>query len=100
MQGPSGDRGRVGPPGRSGPPRILGIKGEPGLVGMRGERSIVINQGRKGGKGEKGESTKASQASVVPQTNWKQCVWKSASGTDNGKIKVNRIRIITNSNGK
>ena len=38
----------------------------------------------------KGESAKASQASVVPQTNWKQCVWKSESGTDNGKIKVNR----------
>ena len=46
--------------------------------------------------GEKGESVKASQASVVPQTNWKQCVWKSASDTDNGKIKVIRIRIINN----
>ena len=35
----------------------------------------------------KGESAKASQASVVPQTNWKQCAWKSCSysGTDNGK---------------
>ena len=50
------------------------------------------NQGRKGDKGEKGESVKASEASVVPQTNWKQCVWKSASGTDNGKIKVNKKR--------
>ena len=92
MPGPRGDRGRVGPPERCGPPRILGIKGEPGLVGMRGERSILRNQGRKGGKGEKGESTKASQASVVPQTNWKQCVWKSASDTDKGKIKVNKGR--------
>ena len=54
------------------------------------------NQGRKGDKGEKGESAKASQASVVPQTNWKQCVWKSESGTDNGKIKVIRIRSIHN----
>ena len=42
--------------------------------------------GKQGGKGEKGESAKASQASVVPQTNWKQCVWKSNSG----KIKVNK----------
>ena len=50
------------------------------------------NQGRKGDKGEKGESAKASQASVVPQTNWKQCVWKSYSNTDNGKIKVNKGR--------
>ena len=81
MLGPRGDRGRRG---------IKGIKGEPGLVGMKGEPGIVGNQGRKGDKGEKGESAKASQASVVPQTNWKQCVWKSASGTDNGKIKVNK----------
>ena len=72
------------------------IRGEPGLVGMKGKQGIVGNQGRKGDKGEKGESVKASQASVVPQTNWKQCVWKSESGTDNGKIKVIRIRIIHN----
>ena len=68
------------------------MKGESGLVGMKGEPGIVGNQGRKGDKGEKGESAKASQASVVPQTNWKQCVWKSYSGTDNGKIKVNKKR--------
>ena len=67
---------------------------------MKGQRGIVGNSGRKGDKGEKGESAKASHASVVPQTNWKQCVWKSGTGIDNGKIKVNRIRIITNSNGK
>ena len=87
--GPRGDRGREGPPGKSGPPGIMGIKGEPGLLGMKGEPGIVRNQGRKGDKGEKGESVKASKSSVVPQTNWKQCVWKSESNTDNGKIKVN-----------
>ena len=70
---------------------IQGTKGEPGPLGMKGERDIVGNQGRKGDKGEKGESVKASQTSVVPQTNWKQCVWKSESGTDNGKIKVHVI---------
>ena len=59
---------------------------------MKGQRGIVGNSGRKGDKGEKGESAKASQASVVPQTNWKQCVWKSYSGIDNGKIKVNKKR--------
>ena len=90
MPGPRGDRGREGPPGKSGPTGIKGIKGEPGLAGMKGERGIVGNQGRKGDKGEKGESAKASQASVVLQTNWKQCVWKSESGTHNGKIKVNK----------
>ena len=61
------------------------------------QRGIAGMKGRKGDKEEKGESVKASQASVVPQTNWKQCVWKSLSDTDNGKIKVNRIRIITHS---
>ena len=75
----------------------LVIKDQPGLVGIKGEPGIVGSSGRKGEKGEKGESAKASQASVVPQTNWKQCVWKSQSGTDNGKIKVNRIRIIAHS---
>ena len=69
------------------------MKGQQGLLGMKGERGIVGSPGR---KGEKGESTKASQASVVPQTNWKQCVWKSDSDTDNGKIKVTRIVIINN----
>ena len=100
------DRGREGPPGKSGPRGIQGMKGEQGLLGMKGEqgavgikgaRGIMGNQGKKGDKGEKGESVKASQASVVPQTNWKQCVWKSESSTDNGKIKVIRIRIITHS---
>ena len=87
MPGPRGDRGREGPLGKSGPPGIKGITGEQGLVGRKGEPGIVGNQGR---KGDKGESVKASQANVVPQTNWKQCVWKSNSGTDNGKIKVNK----------
>ena len=95
MPGPRGDRGREGPPGKSGPRGIKGMKGQQGLagiVGMKGERGIV---GNPGSKGEKGESIKASQASVVPQTNWKQCVWKSHIGTSNGKIKVITIRIIT-----
>ena len=79
---------------------IQGMKGQQGLLGMKGERGIVGMKGRKGDKGDKGESAKASQASVVPQTNWKQCVWKSNTETDNGKIKVIRIRIITHFKGK
>ena len=76
--------------GRADPLRIKGIKGETGLGGIKGERGIAGNQGEKGDKGEKGESVKASQASVVPQINWKQCVWKSNSESDNGKIKVRK----------
>ena len=91
--------GREGPPGKSGPRGIMGIKGqqgllgmkgEPGIVGTKGEQGILGNPGRKGDKGEKAESAKASQTSVVPQTNWRQCVWKSGSSTDNGKIKVTK----------
>ena len=96
MLGPRGDRGREGPPGKSGPRGIKGIKGEQGLVGMKGQRGIAVNQGQNGDKGEKGESAKASQTSVALQTNWKQCVWNSHTGTNNGKIKVIRIRIIHN----
>ena len=79
MPGPKGERGPEGPRGKSGPPGMMGIKGEPG---------IVEAQGKKGDKGEKGESVKASPASAVPQTNWKQCVWKKNDNTNNGKIKV------------
>ncbi|CAH3169958.1 unnamed protein product [Porites lobata] len=63
------------------------MKGVRGAVGIKGQRGIAGMKGRKGDKEEKGESVKASQANAVPQTNWKQCVWKSLSGTDNGKIK-------------
>ena len=84
---PKGERGPEGPRGKSGPPGMMGIKGEPGIVGA---------QGKKGDKGEKGESVKASPASAVPQTNWKQCVWKNNDGTDNGKIKVMEKQSLNN----
>ena len=72
-------------------PGRVGLKGERGVAGVKGERGTVGNQGRKGDKGNKGESAQASQASAIPQTNWKQCVWNSInSDTDTGKIKVNK----------
>ena len=81
MMGPKGERGLEGLRGKSGPP---------GMMGMKGERGIMGAQGRKGDKGEKGESVKGSPASGVPQTNWKQCVWKSSDSRDNGKIRVKK----------
>ena len=55
---------------------------------MKGVPGSVRAAGKKGDKGEKGESVKGSSAGPVPQTNWKQCVWKKYEGTDNGKIQV------------
>ena len=78
MLGQKGEKGNEGPRGESGPPGMLGIKGARGTVG---------DQGTKGDKGEKGESVK-SPSSIVPQTNWKQCVWKAGDSRDSGKIKV------------
>ena len=60
------------------------MKGDPGSVGAAG---------KKGDKGEKGESVKGSLAGPVPQTNWKQCVWRINTQTDNGKIKVKDEKI-------
>ena len=57
--GAKGDRGPVGPPGKIGP------------------------KGTQGDKGEQGPSA------VVPQRNWKQCVWnKLNDGRDYGLVKV------------
>jgi len=64
------------------------MPGMPGVPGPQGPQGIVGAQGKKGDKGEKGESVKASPASAVPQTNWKQCVWKQSDGRESGKIKV------------
>ena len=91
IAGMKGEQGAVGMKGEQG---IVGIKGEQGAVGMKGQRGIAGMKGRKGDKGEKGESAKASQASVVPKNNWKQCVWNSYSGPDNGKIKVQETLLV------
>ena len=96
-RGIAGIKGEQGAMGIKGERGIVGMKGVRRAVGMKGDRGIMGMKGRKGDKGDKGESVKAIQASVVPQTNCKQCVWQSGSDTDNGKIKVHKIRIITHS---
>ena len=78
MLGQKGEKGNEGPRGKSGPPGMMGIKGARGTVG---------DQGIKGDKGKKGEGV-TSSSSAVPQTNWKQCVWKADDHRDSGKIKV------------
>ena len=78
MLGQKGEKGNEGPRGKNEPPGIMGIKRARGMVG---------DQGIKGDKGEKGESV-TNPSSAVPQTNWKQCVWKADDGRDSGKVKV------------
>jgi len=75
--GAKGDQGAVGAPGKMGPE---GPEGSQGPVGPPGE---IGPKGTKGDKGEQGPSA------VVPQRNWKQCVWsKLNDGRDYGLIKV------------
>ena len=68
-------------------------------MGTKGESGIVGAKGKKGDKGEKGESVKTSPpiASAVPQTNWKQCVWKESDSRDSGKIKVTEKQSLNDS---
>ena len=96
-QGPQGRDGTKGQTGEKGSQGMLGQErkegprgksGLPGMMGIKGARGIVGDQGIKGNKGEKGESV-TSPSSVVPQSNWKQCVWKNLNDDrDSGKIKV------------
>ena len=60
------------------------------MMGRKGERGLMGDKGRKGNKGEKGESV-TSPSSAVPQTNWKQCVWKNNDAKDSRKIKVRQM---------
>ena len=86
-----GEKGNEGPRGKSGPPGMMGIKGTQGTLG---------DEGIKGDKGEKGE-TATSPSSAVPQTNWKQCVWKNLNDDrDSGKIKVRSERDVLTGIGR
>ena len=83
-KGSEGMLGQKGEKGYEGPREKSGL---PGMMGIKGARGIMANQGIKGDKAEKGESLR-SPPSAVPQTSWKQCVWKADYGQDSGKIKV------------
>jgi len=59
---------------------IPGTPGTPGSPGCPGKDGSKGETGAVGAKGEEGEPARA---------NWKQCVWNTATDTDDGKIKVN-----------
>ena len=42
----------------------------------------------KGDKGETGANGAKGDVGAQAPSNWKQCVWKSENGRDNGLIKV------------
>ena len=60
-------------------PGSTGLPGPYGRDGMKGEK------GETGSKGAKGE------VGAKAPSNWKQCVWKSEDGRDNGQIKVREV---------
>lgn len=64
-----------GIPVSSGIPGTPGTPGSPGCPGKDGSKGET---GAVGAKGEEGEPARA---------NWKQCVWNTATDTDDGKIK-------------
>jgi len=77
--GTKGDQGAVGTPGKRGPKGSLGAKGDQGPIGTPGKA------GPKGPQGDKGEQ---GPSGVVPQKNWKQCVWDTLNDNrDSGLIK-------------
>ena len=70
-------------PGKRGPQGPEGSKGSQGPVGPPGK------MGPKGNQGDKGEQ---GPSAVVPQRNWKQCVWRKLNeGRDYGLIKVSNF---------
>ena len=81
--GTRGDQGPVGAPGKMGPQGTEGSKGSQGPMGPPGKMGP---RGTKGDKGEQGPSA------VVPQRNWKQCVWSNLNdGRDYGLVKVSNF---------
>jgi len=105
-KGDVGEKGSAGIPGNSGLRGIKGSKGDKGSMGTRGQKGFKGSIGTKGSKGipgnigprglkgykgengigTKGEKGDAANMDPRQRANWKQCAWRSQSGTDDGKI--------------
>ncbi|KAL9960189.1 hypothetical protein ACROYT_G033608 [Oculina patagonica] len=85
--GMPGLNGMPGMPGAPGCPGEDGPKGEKGNNGTRGTPGATGNTGSIGPTGLKGEKGDAANIDQRQLANWKQCVWKGETDTDNGKIK-------------
>ena len=71
-----GTKGYTGIPGNIGPRGPKGFKGENG-IGTKGEKGDAANMGPR------------------QRANWKQCVWRAATDTDDGKLKVVKARFLS-----
>ncbi|XP_078368124.1 collagen triple helix repeat-containing protein 1-like [Oculina patagonica] len=64
------------------------VNGHPGIPGSPGLPGPYGRDGAKGDKGEKGETgLKGEKGGTQASSNWKQCVWRSGDGQDNGLLK-------------
>jgi len=100
-----GTKGSTGIPGNIGPRGFKRSKGEGGSIGTKGSKGSPGNIGPRGSKGSKGENgigrkeEKGNVANMDPRqrANWKQCPWRDATHTDDGKIKVGISLVSINS---
>ena len=84
-----GLNGRDGARGNEGPKGLPGKIGPQGPGGSKGRQGPMGPPGKMGPKGTQGDKDEQGPSAVVPQRNWKQCVWKKLNdGRDYGLIKV------------
>ncbi len=90
MSGVPGSNGIPGIPGSPGSPGRDGSKGPVGAMGPKGSKGEVGEKGGSGTAGTKGAKGDAAKPDLQQRANWKQCVWRAYSSTDDGKIKVRK----------
>ena len=104
--GKKGENGKMeekgtGTPGNIGARGLKGSKGDSGSIGLKESSGIPGNTGPRGRRefkgendiGTKGEKGDAANMDPRQNANWKQCTWRGASNTDNGKIRVSHLEV-------
>jgi len=79
------------------PQNCPAVNGHPGIPGSPGLPGLPGRDGTKGEKGESGFKGAKGEVGAQAPSNWKQCVWRSGDGRDNGLIKVKKIFNLVNS---
>jgi len=74
--------------GVPGVPGVPGLNGRDGTKGDQGPKGPTGKKGMRGTQGPQGDKGEQGPSGVVPQKNWKQCVWDTLNdGRDYGLIK-------------